>query len=179
VLGIARQHGVEIVLVTKEGSRWPNRNGDMVEVFPPPELIEALEPPECRAAFARRAITHTNEYYAAFSHNLMQTVDKLIKDLLTSEATGDVYGRPSVGTITPALCGVHNDTIQRIPYGAEAARTRLAELGWTDSNADGTLDKNGVPMRFTLMTNAGNARRAHCELLIFYRTDGALRARRF
>jgi hypothetical protein len=79
-LASAVNAGVEIVLITKEGSRWPNRNGDMVEVFPPPELIETLEPPECRAAFVRRAITHTNEYYAAFSHNLMQTVDKMIKE---------------------------------------------------------------------------------------------------
>jgi hypothetical protein len=94
-LASAVNAGVEIVLVTKEGSRWPNRNGDMVEVFPPPELIEALEPPECRAAFARRAITHTNEYYAAFSHNLMQTVDKLIKE------HRQTHGNPPEGQDTP------------------------------------------------------------------------------
>jgi hypothetical protein len=94
-LASAVNAGVEIVLVTKEGSRWPNRNGDMVEVFPPPELIEALEPPECRAAFARRAITHTNEYYAAFSHNLMQTVDKLIKEHRQQ------HGNPPEGQDTP------------------------------------------------------------------------------
>ncbi|KOO23359.1 tir-containing protein [Chrysochromulina tobinii] len=79
-LASAVNAGVEIVLITKEGSRWPNQNGDMVEVFPPPELIKTLEPPECRDAFERRAITHSNEYYAAFSHNLMQTVDKMIKE---------------------------------------------------------------------------------------------------
>ncbi|KOO25348.1 trafficking protein particle complex 8 [Chrysochromulina tobinii] len=67
----------------------------MVEVFPPPELIEALEPPECRAAFARRAITHTNEYYAAFSHNLMQTVDKLVKEHRQQ------HGNPPKGQDTP------------------------------------------------------------------------------
>ena len=94
-LASAVNAGVEIVLITKEGSRWPNRNGDMVEVFPPPELIEALEPPECRAAFARRAITHTNEYYAAFSHNLMQTVDKLIKEHRQQ------HGDPPEGQDTP------------------------------------------------------------------------------
>jgi hypothetical protein len=94
-LASAVNAGVEIVLITKEGSRWPNRNGDMVEVFPPPELIEALEPPECRAAFARRAITHTNEYYAAFSHNLMQTVDKLIKEHRHQ------HGNPPEGQDTP------------------------------------------------------------------------------
>ena len=79
-LASAVNAGVEVVLVTKEGSRWPNQNGDMVETFPPPELIDALEPSECRAAFTRRAITHTNEYYAAFSHNLMQAIEATIKE---------------------------------------------------------------------------------------------------
>ncbi len=93
-------------------------------------------------------------------------VDKLIKDLLTSEATGEVYGRPSIGTLTPALCGVHNDNVQRVPYDPTVARARLAELGWTDSNGDGVLDKNGVPMRFSLMTNGGNARRAKAAIIV-------------
>ena len=94
-LASAVNAGVEIVLITKEGSRWPNRNGDMVEVFPPPELIDALDPPECRAAFARRAITHTNEYYAAFSHNLMQTVETMIKQHRQQ------HGNPPAGQDNP------------------------------------------------------------------------------
>lgn len=85
--------------------------------------------------------------------------DALIRDLLTSPATGEVYGRPAVGTVTPALCGVHNDAIRRIPYGADDARARLAELGWADTNADGWLDKGGQPFRFTLIFNDDNPRR--------------------
>jgi len=97
-LASAVNAGVEIILITKEGSRWPNQNGDMVEVFPPPELIETLEPPECRDAFKRRAITHSNEYYAAFSHNLMQTVDKMIKEHRHQFRQGD---SPPEGQDTP------------------------------------------------------------------------------
>ena len=97
-LASAVNAGVEIILITKEGSRWPNQNGDMVEVFPPPELIETLEPPECRDAFKRRAITHSNEYYAAFSHNLMQTVDKMIKEHRHQYRQGD---SPPEGQDTP------------------------------------------------------------------------------
>ncbi len=85
--------------------------------------------------------------------------DALIRDLLTSTATGEVYGRPAVGTVTPALCGVHNDAIKRIPYGADDARARLAELGWVDTNGDGWLDKAGQPFRFTLLYNDDNPRR--------------------
>ncbi len=93
-------------------------------------------------------------------------VDKLIKDLLTSQATGEVYGRPAIGTITPALCGAHNDNIQRFAFDPEATKTELAGLGWTDSNGDGWLDKDGLPMRFTLMTNAGNQRREKAAVII-------------
>lgn len=93
-------------------------------------------------------------------------VDKLIKDLLTSPVTGEVYGRPAIGTITPALCGAHADDIQRFPFDPAATRTQLAALGWTDSNGDGWLDKDGQPMRFTMLTNAGNQRRARAATLI-------------
>ncbi|MFZ5481767.1 MAG: ABC transporter substrate-binding protein [Myxococcota bacterium] len=93
-------------------------------------------------------------------------VDKLIRDLLTSKVTGEVYGRPAIGSITPALCGMHNDTIQRIPFDPAAARARLAELGWTDTNGDGVLDKDGVPFRFTMITNSGNERRAQASVIV-------------
>ena len=94
-LASAVNGGVEVVLITKEGSRWPNQNGDMVEIFPPPELIDALEPPECRTAFTRRAITHTNEYYAAFSHNLMQSINAAIKEHRQQ------HGEPPTGQDNP------------------------------------------------------------------------------
>lgn len=93
-------------------------------------------------------------------------VDRLIRELLTSKVTGDVYGRASVGTITPALCGVHNDAIQPIPHAPDAAKARLAELGWTDSNGDGWLDKGGIPLRFTVLVNTGNSRRSKAAEMI-------------
>jgi peptide/nickel transport system substrate-binding protein len=93
-------------------------------------------------------------------------VDKLIKDLLTSQVTGDVYGRAAVGTITPALCGAHNDAIKPIGYDPTGAVTRLGELGWKDTNGDGWLDKEGQVMRFTVLVNSGNARRAKAAEII-------------
>ena len=93
-------------------------------------------------------------------------VDKLIKDLLTSEETGEVYGRPSVGTITPELCNTHNDDIQRLPYDPSKAKAAFEAQGWTDSDGDGVLDKDGQPLAFTLMTNSGNKRRANASIII-------------
>lgn len=93
-------------------------------------------------------------------------IDGLIQKLLTSEASGDVYGRPAVSTITPALCSVHNDAIVRIVHDSGAAKAALGALGWTDTNNDGWLDRDGQPLRFTLLTNAENPRRGQAAELI-------------
>ncbi|NCG20053.1 MAG: hypothetical protein GWP91_13680 [Rhodobacterales bacterium] len=92
-------------------------------------------------------------------------VDKMIGKLLTSE-TGEVYAKRSIGTVTPALCGVHNDDVKPFGYDPEKAKTMLAEAGWTDTDGDGTLDKDGKPFAFTLSTNTGNQRRADIQILV-------------
>lgn len=93
-------------------------------------------------------------------------VQKLIDDLLTSEVTGEVYGKQAVSSITPTLCNTHANDITPFPYDPEAAAAELKALGWVDSDGDGTLDKDGVDFRFTLMTNSGNARRAKASVII-------------
>ena len=81
--------GVQIVLVTKEGSRWPNKDGLLTESFPPPEVISKLEPAACQEAFSSSvAITHSNEYYTAFCHNLQQRIAKIVK------ANREEHGEP-------------------------------------------------------------------------------------
>lgn len=87
-------------------------------------------------------------------------IDHLIQTLLVSPNSGEVYGRPAVGTITPALCSTHNDAIVRLGFDPAAARSRLQALGWADSNGDGWLDKETRPLRFSLLTSSGNPRRA-------------------
>ncbi len=54
----------------------------------------------------------------------------------------------------------HDPDMQRLPYDPERARALLAERGWTDSDGDGVLDKNGQPFRFEMTTNQGVQLRA-------------------
>ena len=93
-------------------------------------------------------------------------IDKLIDDLLTSEATGEKYGKPAVSTITPELCNAHANEVQRLPYNVQMAKDELAALGWTDSNGDGTIDKDGKEFTFTLQTNSENQRRAKAAIIV-------------
>jgi peptide/nickel transport system substrate-binding protein len=45
-----------------------------------------------------------------------------------------------------------NQSLQPYPYDPDKALELLAEAGWTDSDGDGTLDKDGQPFAFTMDT---------------------------
>lgn len=84
--------------------------------------------------------------------------DRVMKKILTGE-DGTLYAKPAIGTVTPELCNAHNDDVQPFPHDPEKAKALLAEAGWTDTDGDGILDKDGKPFSFTLVTNQGNKRR--------------------
>lgn len=84
---------------------------------------------------------------------------RIIKKILTG-GDGTVYAKPAIGTVTPELCGVHNDDVVPFPYDIEKAKALLAEAGWTDTDGDSILDKDGQKFSFTMVTNQGNKRRA-------------------
>ncbi|PLY02673.1 MAG: peptide-binding protein [Desulfuromonas sp.] len=54
----------------------------------------------------------------------------------------------------------YNPDVPRYDYNPDKARELLAEAGWTDSDGDGILDKDGVAFSFTIVTNQGNDLRA-------------------
>ncbi|HEU4453130.1 MAG TPA: ABC transporter substrate-binding protein [Longimicrobium sp.] len=47
-----------------------------------------------------------------------------------------------------------------LPFDPEGARRMLEASGWRDADGDGVREKDGTPLRFTLVTNTGNQRRA-------------------
>ncbi len=60
------------------------------------------------------------------------------------------------GSIQP-LSWAYTDSVRKYPYDTTRARTLLDEAGWRDTNGDGIREKEGAPLRFTLMTQAGFA----------------------
>jgi peptide/nickel transport system substrate-binding protein len=80
--------------------------------------------------------------------------EDLIKELLT---VGDrSFGRPSVGTISPALKDWVASDLQPRAYDPEKAKGLLEKAGWVDSNGDGLREREGKPLTFTLIVQTGS-----------------------
>ncbi len=92
-------------------------------------------------------------------------IDGIVRALFT-DPEGNAHATRAVSTITPALCGAHADDIQPLAHDLARARALLDEAGWRDADGDGVRDKDGVPLRFKLSTNAGNKRREEVALLL-------------
>jgi peptide/nickel transport system substrate-binding protein len=79
----------------------------------------------------------------------------------------DGYATAASGPYSPIFADLYDPaTAGPLAYDTVAARRALAEAGWTDSDGDGVVDRNGQPFRFTLETNAGNQRRADLAVLL-------------
>ena len=53
----------------------------------------------------------------------------------------------------------YNHSVEAYPYDPAKARQLLKESGWSDSDGDGWLDKQGIIFEFTVITNQGNEAR--------------------
>jgi peptide/nickel transport system substrate-binding protein len=67
-------------------------------------------------------------------------------------------GQEATGPYKPGTWP-YNPAVKRYPYDPGKARALLAEAGWTDSDGDGVLDKDGKSFSFTIVTNQGNDQR--------------------
>lgn len=56
--------------------------------------------------------------------------------------------------------------LEPIRQDQEAAVALLNEAGWSDTDGDGILDKDGVKFSFELLTNEGNTRRGQIAELV-------------
>jgi peptide/nickel transport system substrate-binding protein len=90
-------------------------------------------------------------------------VEGIIGKMLTLK-NGEPVARPAIGTITPELCAAYNEDVKPFPFDASKAKAMFADAGWTDSNGDGVLDKDGKKFTFTLMTNSENKRRGEAAV---------------
>jgi peptide/nickel transport system substrate-binding protein len=75
------------------------------------------------------------------------------------------YGRVADSFIVQTVWA-HDDSIEPWPHDPARARRMLAEAGWSDSDGDGVIDKDGLPYRFEILTNQGNDERLDAVVMI-------------
>ncbi len=66
--------------------------------------------------------------------------------------------RPSNSPMHPVLWP-HDPSIEPIAFDPAGARAALARLGWSDSNGDGIVDRDGDALSFEMLTNQGAQQR--------------------
>ena len=112
-----------------------------------------------------RVYKHPSLGYTYIGYNLENPLfkDRRVRQALTYALAREkivnyvLYGHGVVATGPfPNHMWYHNPLVSSYAYSPEKARQLLAEAGWTDSNGDGIIDKEGKPFRFTLITNSGN-----------------------
>ena len=88
------------------------------------------------------------------------------RSVLPSSARAEIEAIPGVRVAHPLggapiiyAKGDVRSPVYVLAYDTAGARRLLDERGWTDQDGDGVREKDGKPLRFTLLTNAGNARR--------------------
>ncbi|MBI4843360.1 MAG: peptide-binding protein [Nitrospirae bacterium] len=74
-------------------------------------------------------------------------------------------GKPATGPYVPDTWP-YNPVVPKYEYSKEKASNLLRESGWSDSNKDGIIEKEGVPFEFTILTNMGNQQRMNAATII-------------
>ena len=77
------------------------------------------------------------------------------------------FTQPAAGPYSPIFRDLYDSTrMKPLPVDTAGAKRILEERGWRDADGDGVREKDGRPLRFTLLTNSGNARRADVTQIV-------------
>lgn len=87
------------------------------------------------------------------------------KQALASLLMGE-SGTPAFGYMASNWnCGVQDPEAIGYAYDSEKARELLTEAGWTDTNEDGVIDKDGRPFLMNMMTYDDDESKQYSELI--------------
>ncbi len=92
---------------------------------------------------------------------LAHAVDK--EEIIKGVCLG--LGVPTIGPYRPGSWA-YNENIKSWSFDPALAKKLLAETGWTDTDGDGVLDKDGRRFSFTILTNQGNTQRIKTAAII-------------
>lgn len=86
------------------------------------------------------------------------------REAVVRAVSGD-FGVVPPGPVTRPLW-IWSDTLRAIPFDSAAARRRLAELGWRDTDGDGVLDHGRARLAFDFLVPGSSAMRVRAAQVI-------------
>ncbi|NJD37814.1 MAG: peptide-binding protein [Geobacter sp.] len=118
-----------------------------------------------KAAFQKYRYPSNGYLYLGYNLRHPTFKDKRIRQAITSAINKDELiqgvlfgmGQRAHGPMIPGRWA-YNPDVRDIPFDQARARQLLAEAGW-QPGSDGILQKEGKPLRFTILTNQGNQQR--------------------
>ncbi|MBS4033190.1 MAG: hypothetical protein KGZ85_01880 [Ignavibacterium sp.] len=76
------------------------------------------------------------------------------------------FGQPAITPVSPIFKEYFNNKLKSIAYNPAEAREILKSEGWSDTNNNGIIDKNGTEFSFTLYVPGGNPLRQFASTII-------------
>lgn len=132
---------------------WDDLDGDGVYTDGEPPLPQDPHP-----------VLSDNEVRRAIAYSIDYT------GIINKVAFGQ--GGPIVANVKPAIAWAYNTDLVPYEQDLELAAQILDDAGWVDSDGDGIRDKDGQPLAFELLTNAGNEVRENIGVLLKDVLDG-------
>ncbi len=131
----------------------------------PVQYARQTSTPEFKAAFNKYRYPSNGYLYLGYNLRHPLFKDKRVRQAITAAINKEELiqgvlfgmGQKADGPMIPGRWA-HNPHIKDIPFNPDHARQLLAEAGWTPGE-DGFLQKDGKPLRFTILTNQGNQQR--------------------
>ena len=144
-------------------------NIDLVDDVPPAEAARVQANPDLELRiFADRSYTHIcwnldNELFA--DPNVRRALGLAIDREALIDVVYSGFARPSAGPVLSTMWAFNRD-LEALPFDPVAAAELLAAAGWNDSDADGTLDRNGRNFEFEFLAPAESDVRQDISLMI-------------
>lgn len=111
-------------------------------------------------------------YYVGWNNERPPFHDRVVRRALASAIDRQeivdamLYGAAEIATSTiPPAQPLYPRDVPPLPFDAADAAGRLERAGWVDLDGDGIREKDGRPLRFTLLTSDDPLRRAVVEVL--------------
>ncbi len=80
-------------------------------------------------------------------------------------AVYDTLAVPAVGPFTEAL-STYDSTLRQIPFDPDSAAGVLDAAGWRDGDGDGIRERDGVPLRFTIIVPSSSTPRMRAAVIM-------------